>query len=118
LRPVEICQDRTGWSWKMPKIEWEDVERYGLGTFDLADWAWGTRAEHEEIFWMNEGYLYVPTIAKPFWRLENWLRFLEWSLFFAERRKLHWIVSKLRLMAFKLAWSVHGLGYRLGGLVV
>ena len=101
----EICVSRVdpGYTWRMPVIP-DDVE---LGTWDLADWVFGTIYDMWAV-WL--GPLPPSRPERLLWRVENWLRYHEWKLFFTrgEGSLVYRVVVKLRrayfLLLLKIAW--------------
>jgi len=104
LRFEKECDD-DGWCWEMPKIPEERLRE--LGTWDLADWTWGTCAPIMAL-WADPCFSsrYFNPLTKAVWRLENWLRKWVWVLYFEDRKVLHWIVSKIRNAVFRLGWKL------------
>jgi len=99
----EWIVDDSGWRFLMPRLSRDDVERLELGTFDLADFTFGTA----NAIW----FLYRPAsefsaLEKVLWRVENALRLLEWSLILKGHRTLSELVGKVRRAVFNVAWWV------------
>jgi len=99
----EWIEDESGWVFLMPKLSKEDVWRLGLGTFDLADFTFGTANAIPFLYKSIERFR---AVEKVLWRVENWLRCLEWALFLRGHYILSEIVSKFRNIIFKVAWWV------------
>ena len=115
-RGVEVVVDEvTGWKFRMPRLTKEDIERYGFGTWDLADWTFGTCIPLDMAIELTEPEDYeLNKIDVLLWRIENLLRYYEW-LFWLEAedhkgswrywplRALHKLFSFMRGIVFKLA---------------
>ena len=99
---VEVIRDDSGWCFKMPRLTWDMIEKYGLGTWDLADWTWGTPYA---IVWFYKGIGEFDWFDRVVWRVENKLRFWEWWLFFNNHRVLCRIVGWIRRMVFWIGWK-------------
>lgn len=109
----EIITDDSGWKFKMPKLTREIIKKYGFGTFDLADWTFGTPYA---IITMYKHVSEFNIVDKVVWKIENKLRYWEWKTFFGMHESkgiiriayklLHHIVRPLRLAAFNLGWEL------------
>ena len=104
LKFEKICDDDE-WCWEMPEIPQERLRE--LGTWDLADWTFGTCASIMAL-WADPCFSskYFSPITKAVWRLENKLRKWEWVMYFTDHKVLHWLLSKIRNAIFKLAWKL------------
>jgi len=96
----EWIVDETGWCWMMPKIDYNVIEKYNLGTWDLADWTFGTSLMLD-IF----GYAELNKCARFLWRIENLLRLIKWTLYFSGHSTLSEFFGKIRHLVFNLAWE-------------
>ena len=110
---TEVITDYDGWSFKMPKLTTEMVCELMLGTFDLADFTFGTA----------RGVGFIPSsqdipmhwLERILWRIENVFRFIEWWLWlqanwYDKKHRLFWMMlhfpfCKIRLLLFNLAWA-------------
>ena len=102
----EICCDEDDWCWKMPSVSNE--YRYELGTWDYADWTFGTSAPLLAL-WSTKpcfSHKYFNPLTKVMWKLENLLRRYQWVFFFKNKRILYWITHKLRDIVFDIAWKL------------
>ena len=106
----ETITDDSGWEFKMPKLTQEMVVELRLGTWDLADYTFGTC---HGIIWMYKPASEIRGLERLLWRIENWLRRKEWEYFLLiewygvrnrRTRFLHKLFKTLRHAAFKLAW--------------
>jgi len=97
----EVICDSSGWCFKMPRLDSEIIERYGFGTWDLADWTWGT-AYAIPYFYKHVSEFDV--IDRAIWKLENFFRYWEWKLFLDNHRALSKIFSFIRGAIFKIGW--------------
>ena len=109
MRGVERIVDDSGWSYVMPKLTSEDIEKYDMGTFDLADWTFGTP---NAMFIFYKPVEEFSIAEKIIWRIENTLRFMEWYLLFIELdgkpivKPIRILFTWLRKLFFKLGWKV------------
>lgn len=85
----------------MPRLTTRDVGRYGLGTWDLADWTFGTPYA---IAWFYKHVSEFDVLDKVIWRVENLLRYWEWKLFLNNHRGLSKVVPLLRNVVFTIGW--------------
>ena len=98
----EVICDASGWCFKMPRLSNETIDKYGLGIWDLADFTFGT----PYAMWLF--YKHVSEFDlfdKVIWRVENWLRRLEWTLFLNNHKTLSTIVGRIRDIVFNIGWK-------------
>ena len=95
MRNLERIIDDTGWKFYMPRIDYNDMDRYNIGTLDLADWTFGTWKSLLSI-WMDDKIEYS-FLERVFWRLENILRLLYWYVFLIE---LEYMMSGKKLQEY------------------
>ena len=96
----EWVVDDFGWKWLMPKLSHADVEKHDLGTWDLADWTFGTTLPLEVLFLVPIDYR-MSLAVKIVWKVENALRMLYWTLYFKNRGVLAEVVRVFRELVFK-----------------
>ncbi|MGQ4915650.1 MAG: hypothetical protein ACP6IU_13050 [Candidatus Asgardarchaeia archaeon] len=98
----EWCKDLwTGYRFLMPKLNWELIEEFGLGTLDLADFTYLSTLT------MFEGLSFEiprrwPLLLDFLWRIENVLRLLSWTLLFKRHETLSMVIDKVRNFVFKV----------------
>ena len=104
---IETVCDEDGWCWRMPKLSPEDVKRLGLGTWDLADWTWGTAAIPISLFTLcSFSHRHFNPFTKLAWKVENRLRCLFWKLVLDGHERVARLVSVFRGIAFHVAWRL------------
>lgn len=99
----EWIVDDSGWKFIMPNIDDIDIEKYGLGTWDLADYTFGTSNAIVTKFRSSSTFT---RLEKLLWRLENVLRLLDWTLFLKNHKILSRFVRTLRSVVFNIAWKI------------
>ena len=109
-RGFEKITDDVGWEFYMPILTYDDIEEFGLGTMDLAEFVFGTplcigfipprvaRCRHASC---------MRSIEKFIWRIENMLRMIEWYLILEKKNKiLKEFIGKIRLIIWKIGWWI------------
>ena len=108
----EVIADDSGWTFKMPRLTHDMIDKLMLGTWDLADWTFGTchgiilfYRPVEDMSWFE----------RLVWRVENWFRRKFWEAYIMIEyygRRSWWlrakrrIYRKLRHAVFMLAWRL------------
>lgn len=107
---IERIVDDTGWSFRMPKIDGLIIEKYDLGTWDLADWTFGTPAAMF-MLWGNPKTQFSK-LTKLIWKFENKLRLKFWLHYFHGHHIRAAIYDCIRQIVFDIGWklAVHDLG--------
>ncbi len=120
MRGLKKIVDDTGWKFYMPELYGDDIDRYNLGTWDLADWTFGTAYAMFPIYISKGDDYQFSILEKIFWRLENIFRLLEWYIFLIEleykvkeRKLLEYLIkiirkpiSLARHLIFKISWKL------------
>ena len=104
---LEKCVDNFGWTWYMPKLDKDIIDQYGLGTWDLADWVFGT--------WRSMlGYAFYKInieftlLEKVLWRIENFLRLTMWIAYLSNLTIIGRVLNVFRNFVFDIARKVSG----------
>jgi len=109
---IERIVDDTGWSFMMPKIDYKIIKKYDLGTWDLADWTFGTPAALFQVWFWDLSHEQFSRLTTILWRLENKLRLKFWLHFFHGHHIRAAIYNCIRQIIFKIGWklALHDLG--------
>ena len=101
---LEVIVDDSGWRFVMPKIDGFIIEKFDLGTWDLADWTFGTPAAMF-MLWGNPKTQFS-NLTKLVWKLENKLRLKYWLNVFHQKRLRAAFYGCIRKFIFKIGWQL------------